>query len=199
MVEKLDANKREKMNVSFRFENNPNIYQMEIILIDKSTSFEEQQKKYLESKSEELKISNYNMYSLYELNSGMFITKINDLTVYPEGTIFVMKNCSLYAKAINKKIIELLDKYNNPEGKNQTKVEKKEKNEDDFDFEEKAEEENIVKEEKNNINDKNKEKQNIENIKTKAMNSLKKICHSLINFFLIPQFAEEFIKFEGTR
>ena len=199
MAEKADVNKLEKMNITFRFENNPNKYQMEILFTDKSPSFEEQQKKYLESKSEELKISNYNMYSLYELNSGMFITKQTDLAIYPEGTIFIMKNCSLYAKAINKKITELVDEYNNPEGKNQNKVEKKEKNEDDFDFEAKAEEENIVNEGKNNVsvNDKNKEKQNLENIKTKALNSLKKICHSLTNFFLIPQFAEEFIKFEG--
>ena len=58
MIEKVDANKQEKMNIAFRFENNPNKYQMEILLSDKSPSFEEQQKKYLESKSEELKISN---------------------------------------------------------------------------------------------------------------------------------------------
>ena len=128
MAEKADVNKLEKMNITFRFENNPNKYQMEILFTDKSPSFEEQQKKYLESKSEELKISNYNMYSLYELNSGMFITKQTDLAIYPEGTIFIMKNCSLYAKAINKKITELVDEYNNPEGKNQNKVEKKEKN-----------------------------------------------------------------------
>ena len=29
------------------------------------------------------------------------------------------------------------------------------------------------------------------------MNNLKKICHSLTNYFLVPQFAEEFIMFEG--
>ena len=47
MAEKADDNKQEKMNITFRFENNPIKYQMEILFTDKSPSFEEQQKKYL--------------------------------------------------------------------------------------------------------------------------------------------------------
>ena len=124
----------------------------------------------------------------------MFITKKSDLDIYPEGTVFIMKNCSLFAKAINNKINELIKQYNNPESFLIQKPEKnikKEKNKyDEFDIEE-NEEENKTQE---NIK---KEKQNIESIKTKAMNNLKKICHSLTNYFLIPQFAEEFIIFEG--
>lgn len=184
----------EKKDIIFRFENNPNKYILQIDFRQNSPSLEEQQKKYLEVKSEELKISNYSMYSLFEINSGIFITKKTDLEIYPEGTIFVMKNCSLFAKAINNKINELFKQYNNPESFLTQKSEKnvkREKNEyDEFDIEENEEEnkieENIVK-----------EKQNLEIIRTKAMNNLKKICHSLTNYFLVPQFAEEFIMFEG--
>ena len=184
----------EKKDIIFRFENNPNKYILQIDFRQNSPSLEEQQKKYLEVKSEELKISNYSMYSLFEINSGIFITKKTDLEIYPEGTIFVMKNCSLFAKAINNKINELFKQYNNPESSLTQKSEKnvkKQKNEyDEFDIEENEEEnkieENIVK-----------EKQNLEIIRTKAMNNLKKICHSLTNYFLVPQFAEEFIMFEG--
>ena len=184
----------EKINITFRFENNPNKYQILIDFSKNAPSLEEQQKKYLESKSEELKITNYNMYSLFELNSCMFITKKSDLEIYPEGTIFVMKNCSLYAKAINNKINELLKEYNHPEGEKIDKIiKKKEKNEyEEFDIDEKEEDNKNKDKEKQN-----KELKQLENIKAKAMNNLKKICHSLTNYFLVPQFAEEFIMFEG--
>lgn len=186
-----DKKKLEKMNIIFRFENNPNKYQLEIDFSNNSPSLEEQQKKFLELKSEDFKIKNYNMYSLFEMNSGMFLTKKSDLEIYPEGTVFIMKNCSLYAKAINNKINELINQYNHPEQKKDEKNLKKEINEyEEFNIEEEKEENNS----KDNIN---KEKDNIDNIKTKIMNNLKKICHSLTNYFQIPQFAEEFIMFEG--
>ena len=74
----------------------------------------------------------------------MFITKKSDLDIYPEGTVFIMKNCSLFAKAINNKINELIKQYNNPESFLIQKPEKnikKEKNEyDEFDIEENEEE-----------------------------------------------------------
>ena len=186
--------KLEKKVVTFRFENNSNKYILPLDFTNNSPSLEEQQKKFLEAKSKELKISNFNMYSLFEINSSMFITKKSDLDIYPEGTIFIMKNCSLYAKAINNKINELLKQYKHPENFLTQKTEnnfKKEKNEyEEFDIEENEEEdknkENIIK-----------EKQDIESIKIKAINNLKKICHSLTNYFLVPQFAEEFIMFEG--
>ena len=178
-----------KMIITIRFENNPNKYQFEIDFSKNSKSLEEQQKKFLESKSEEFKITNYNMYSLFELNSGMFITKKSDLEIYPEGTIFIMKNCSLFAKTINNKINELLKEYNHPEIEKKEKI-KKEKNEyEEYDIED--DEEEIV------TTNKDQEKEEIENIKNRAMNNLKKICHSLTNYFLVPQFAEEFIMFEG--
>ena len=183
----------EKMDITIRFENNSTKYILQIDFTKNSPSLEEQEKKFLESKSEELKITNYNMYSLFEINSGMFVTKKSDLEIYPEGTIFIMKNCSLYAKAINNKINELLKQYNHPEGQKTEKIVKKEKNEyEEFDIED-NEEESKDKEKYN----KETEKQDLENIKIKAMNNLKKLCHSLTNYFLIPQFAEEFIMFEG--
>lgn len=195
-MSELEQEKKEleKKDITIRFENNPNKYILQIDFTENSPSLEEQQKKYLESKSEELKIKNYNMYSLFEINSGMFITKKSDLDIYPEGTVFIMKNCSKFAKAINNKINELLKQYNNPESffiQKSEKNMKKEKNEyDEFDIEENVEE----NKNKENIE---KEKQDIESVKTKAMNNLKKICHSLTNYFLVPQFAEEFIIFEG--
>ena len=162
---------QEKKDITIRFENNPNKYIIQIDFTENSPSLEEQQKKYLESKSEELKITNYGMYSLFEINSGMFIIQKSDLDIYPEGTVFIMKNCSLIDNAINNKINELIKQYNNPESFLIQKPEKnikKEKNEyDEFDIEE-NEEENKTQE---NIK---KEKQNIESIKTKAMNNLKK-------------------------
>ena len=191
--------KGEKINITFRFENNPNKYQLEIDNSKNSLSLEEQQRKYLESKSEELKLSNYNMYSLFEINSGMFIINKTDFEIYQEGTIFIMKNCSLFAKAINNKMKELIEQYNNPEGIKSEKDQKEGKNKyEDFNFDDEEEEKtDNNNENKSNLNDLNKEKENLENIKSKAMNNLKKICHSLTNYFLIPQFAEEFIMFEG--
>ena len=180
-----------KMIISFRFENNPDKYQFEIDCSNNSPSLEEQQRKFLETKSEEIKITNYNMYSLFEINSGMFIIKKSDLEIYPEGTIFIMKNCSLYAKTINNKINELLKEYNHPESQKKEKTKKKEKNEyEEYDIED-NEGENI------DTSNKDKEKEELENIRNRAMNNLKKICHSLTNYFLVPQFAEEFIMFEG--
>ena len=193
MLEKEQNTKElEIVTVTFRFENNPNKYQIQIDFGKNAPSLEEQQQKYLESKSEELKLTNYSMYSLFEINSCKFITKKSDLEIYPDGTIFIMKNCSLYAKTINNKINELLKEYNNPqEGNKIEKNKKKEKSKyDEFDIEENDKE-------KDGKTDNKKEKQQIENIKAKAMNNLKKICHSLTNYFLVPQFAEEFIMFEG--
>ena len=88
----------------------------------------------------------------------MFITKKSDLDIYPEGTVFIMKNCSLIDNAINNKINELIKQYNNP---------LKKKEYDEFDIEE-NEEENKTQ---GNLK---KEKQDIDSIKTKAMNNLKK-------------------------
>ena len=45
----------EKKDIIFRFENNPNKYVLQIDFSQNSPSLEEQQKKYLEVKSEELK------------------------------------------------------------------------------------------------------------------------------------------------
>ena len=52
---------QEKKDITIRFENNPNKYIIQIDFTENSPSLEEQQKKYLESKSEELKITNYGM------------------------------------------------------------------------------------------------------------------------------------------
>ena len=58
----------EKMDITIRFENNTTKYILQIDFTKNSPSLEEQEKKFLESKSEELKITNYNMYSLFEIN-----------------------------------------------------------------------------------------------------------------------------------
>ena len=83
----------EKKDITFRFENNPNKYALQIDFTKNSPSLEEQQRKFLESKSKEFNLTNYGMYNLFEIKSGMFITKKTDLEIYPEGTIFIMKNC----------------------------------------------------------------------------------------------------------
>ena len=83
----------EKKEITFRFENNPNKYVFQIDFTKNSLNLEEQQKKFLESKSIEFNLTNYGMYNLFEIKSGMFITKKTDLEIYPEGTIFIMKNC----------------------------------------------------------------------------------------------------------